>query len=68
MVPTLDKEELRDRMLGKVENDKKPTTMERILRKRKNAGETSAENRMNKAMGKFYKRPQPKTGLENIDA
>lgn len=68
MVPTLDKEELRDRMLGKVESNKKPTTMERILRKRKNAGETSAENRMNKAMGKFYKRPQPKTGLENIDA
>lgn len=68
MVPTLDKEELRDRMLGKVENNKKPITMERILRKRKNAGETSAENRMNKAMGKFYKRPQPKTGLENIDA
>ena len=69
MVPTLDKEELRDRMLGKVENDKnKPTTMEKILRKRKNAGKTSAEDRAAKAMGRFYKRPQPKTGLENINA
>ena len=69
MVPTLDKEELRDRMMGKVENDKnKPTTMEKILRKRRNAGKTSAEDRVAKAMGRFYKKSQPKTGLENINA
>ena len=69
MVPTLNKEELRDRMLGKVESDKnKSTTIEKILRKKRNAGKTSAEDRISKMMGKFYKKPQPKTGLENIDA
>lgn len=64
MVPTLDKEELRDRMVQAA----KPTTMDNILRKRKTSGESSAENRYKKRIGKLYKKVQPKTGLENINA
>ena len=64
MVPTLDKEELRDRMVQAA----KPTTMDNILRKRKTSGESGAENRYKKRIGKLYKKVQPKTDLENINA
>ena len=70
MVPTLDKEELRDRMRGKAMSDEnKPTTIENILRKRKNVGEPSAAIRYKRRMGQQLKsKIQPKTGLENINA
>lgn len=64
MVPTLDKEELRDRMVQAA----KPTTMDNVLRKRNNSGEGSVERKIKMKIGKYMKKAQPKSGLENIDA
>ena len=65
MVPTLDKEELKDRMTQAA----KPKTIDNILHKRKLSGESSVERRMKMKMGKAMKSQiQPKTGLENVDA
>lgn len=62
MVPTLDKEELRDRMAQAA----KPKTLDNILHKRTMTGESKAERRMKMKMGKMMKsKIQPKTGLEN---
>ena len=65
MVPTLDKEELKDRMAQAA----KPETMDNVLRKRVMSGESRAERRMKMKMGKIMKtKIQPKNGLENINA
>ena len=66
MVPTLDKEALKDRMTQAA----KPDTIEKMLRKRSLSGESRVERRLKMKMGKMMKsKIQPKTGLENnLDA
>lgn len=65
MVPTLDREELKERMAQAA----KPNTIDKILRKRNLSGESSVERRLKMKMGKMMKsKIQPKTGLENLNA
>lgn len=65
MVPTLDKEELKDRMTQAA----RPNTMDNILRKRSLSGESKVERRLKMRLGKQLKsKIQPKTGLENVNA
>ena len=61
MVPTLrDKEELRDRMTPA---EQRPALVDKTLRKRKRFT-TSAELRMQRKMGDYYKKTQPKTEVD----
>ena len=66
MVPTLDKEALKDRMIQAA----KPNTIDNIVRKRSLNGESRVERRLKMRMGRMMKsKIQPKTGLENkLDA
>lgn len=65
MVPTLDKQDLQDRMTQAA----KPNTIDKILRKRSLGGESRVERKLKMRMGKLMKsRIQPKTGLENLNA
>lgn len=65
MVPTLDKQDLQDRMTQVA----KPNTIDKILRKRSLGGESRVERKLKMRMGKLMKsKIQPKTGLENLNA
>lgn len=65
MVPTLDKQDLQDRMTQAA----KPNTIDKILRKRSLGGESRVERKLKMRMGKLMKsKIQPKTGLENLNA
>jgi hypothetical protein len=65
VVPTLDKQDLQDRMTQAA----KPNTIDKILRKRSLGGESRVERKLKMRMGKLMKsKIQPKTGLENLNA